>query len=82
MQRKEEEWSDLKRSLTLNLVLLEDGGNVTNEVSYKLSEKDASHTSSFIFEHEAYIQSLLDRSPQPYTEDIIDDLSKHEIERH
>lgn len=34
-----------------------------NEVSYKLSEKDASQTGSFIFEHEAYIQSLLGENP-------------------
>ncbi|KAI7900083.1 uncharacterized protein BX663DRAFT_440023, partial [Cokeromyces recurvatus] len=47
---------------------------------YKLLEKNAGCKSSFTFEHEEYIQNLLDEDSQLYTEDVINNLSKHFME--
>ena len=48
----------------------------TNKVSYELSENNVGHPNSFTAEHKTYIRGLLDKDPQLYSEDIIDELSK------
>lgn len=47
------------------------------KVPYKLLENNAGRKSSFTLEHKEYIQNLLDKDPQLYTEDIIESLPKH-----